>query len=178
MKIYLASSWKNQEQPRILHFLRAMGHEVYDFRNPMDMSAGQQMPKGFAWSDVDPDYQNWTVDYYTRVLDQDPVIKQGFANDYNGMVWADCCVLLLPAGPSAHLEAGWFMGQKKPVHIYFSETEKFDKDLMYLLAQFRRPGHPITQLSPKNFIHSDLQALSYWLDREHSWLYPQDGDKI
>jgi hypothetical protein len=33
-RIYLASSWRNKEQPTLLAFLRDKGHEVYDFRNP------------------------------------------------------------------------------------------------------------------------------------------------
>ena len=30
MKIYLASSWRNQHQPEVLQALRAAGHEVYE----------------------------------------------------------------------------------------------------------------------------------------------------
>ena len=33
-KVYVASSWSNEYQPRIVAFLRERGHEVYDFRNP------------------------------------------------------------------------------------------------------------------------------------------------
>lgn len=32
MKLYLASSWRNNIYPGILHTLRRFGHEVYDFR--------------------------------------------------------------------------------------------------------------------------------------------------
>ena len=31
-KVYVASSWSNEYQPRIVAFLRERGHEVYDFR--------------------------------------------------------------------------------------------------------------------------------------------------
>lgn len=34
MKIYVASSWRNQYQPEVVATLRAVGHEVYDFKNP------------------------------------------------------------------------------------------------------------------------------------------------
>lgn len=47
MKIYLASSWRNQSQPHAVKFLREAWHEVYDFRNPAD---GQN---GFGWSEID-----------------------------------------------------------------------------------------------------------------------------
>ena len=33
-KIYVASSWRNREQPSVVKALREAGHEVYDFRNP------------------------------------------------------------------------------------------------------------------------------------------------
>lgn len=33
-RIYVASSWRCVEQPRIVALLRGAGHEVYDFRNP------------------------------------------------------------------------------------------------------------------------------------------------
>lgn len=35
-KIYVASSWHNQDQPQIVRFLRNLGHEVYDFRHPTE----------------------------------------------------------------------------------------------------------------------------------------------
>ena len=34
MKIYVASSWRNQHQPEIVTMLRANGFKVYDFRKP------------------------------------------------------------------------------------------------------------------------------------------------
>jgi DNA (cytosine-5)-methyltransferase 1 len=47
MKIYVASSWRNEQQPEVVKALRDAGHEVYDFRNPSETD------KGFAWSDID-----------------------------------------------------------------------------------------------------------------------------
>ena len=40
MKIYLASSWKNTDQPDLVEALRNAGHDVYDFRNPTPDDAG------------------------------------------------------------------------------------------------------------------------------------------
>ena len=36
MKIYVASSWRNERHPGVVELLRIAGHEVYDFRNPED----------------------------------------------------------------------------------------------------------------------------------------------
>jgi hypothetical protein len=43
-------------QPAIVLALRRCGHEVYDFKkNPAP-------GKVFAWSDIDPNWQNWTAE--------------------------------------------------------------------------------------------------------------------
>lgn len=47
-KFYLASLWRNPNQPQAVQMLRDAGHEVYDFRNPPHGSPG------FAWSPIDP----------------------------------------------------------------------------------------------------------------------------
>ncbi len=108
MRIYVASSWRNLYQPAIVAALRAMGHEVYDFRNP---GPGEE---GFSWKECDPNWMNWTPQEWRKALDH-PVAQKGYANDRGGMDWADCCVLVLPSGRSAHLEAGFMAGQGKPV---------------------------------------------------------------
>lgn len=125
-KIYVASSWRNEYQPIIVETLRTMGHEVYDFRNP---------PKGtgFGWSKIDPDWQRWSTIAYFRALEH-PTALEGFRSDYEGMKWADACVLVHPCGRSAHLEAGWMMGQGKQTVIYVPEPERIEPDLMYLLG--------------------------------------------
>lgn len=49
MKIYLASSWRNQYQAEVLASLRGAGFEVYDFKNPAPGNVG------FSWKQIDPD---------------------------------------------------------------------------------------------------------------------------
>ena len=34
-KIYVASSWRNVFQQDVVDILRDLGHEVYDFKNPL-----------------------------------------------------------------------------------------------------------------------------------------------
>ncbi len=116
-KIYVASSWRNTEQPALVKVLRDNGHEVYDFRNPPHGRGG------FAWSDIDPDWQGWTAEQYRSALDT-PVAKAGFKSDFDGMSWADVCVLLLPCGRSAHLEAGYMAGAGKPVVVLTRDGEE------------------------------------------------------
>lgn len=125
-KIYVASSWRNHRQPDVVAFLRNHGHEVYDFKNPAPGNTG------FAWSSIDPDWQNWGPEGFREGLDH-PIAQDGFGHDFRAMEWADQCVLVLPCGRSAHLEAGWFTGNGLPLTIY--APVPVEPELMYLLAK-------------------------------------------
>jgi len=46
-------------------------------------------------------------------------------------MWADACVLVMPCGRSAHLEAGYFVGANKRLVILIDDGEP---ELMYKLA--------------------------------------------
>lgn len=122
MNIYVASSWRNNLQPGIVHTLRRLGHEVYDFKNP---SPGN---KGFAWSDIDPNWKNWTAEEYRAALQHQTAIN-GYALDIAALKACDACVLVLPSGRSASWEFGYAMGQgKKGVVVQFDSIEP---ELMY-----------------------------------------------
>ena len=72
-KIYVASSWRNPFQQEVVNILRDLGHEVYDFKNPPHGNGG------FQWSDIDPDWQNWTTKQYQEALNPPysrPLIEQ------------------------------------------------------------------------------------------------------
>ena len=127
MKIYVASSWRNPIQQDVVGHLREAGHEVYDFRNP---GPGE---KGFAWSEIDPEWQTWCVREFSQAL-KHPIAEHGFKRDLVAMLWADACVLVMPCGRSAHIEAGWFTGQGKPTIIYSPESIQAEPELMYKLA--------------------------------------------
>lgn len=125
-RIYVASSWRNPQQPSIVADLRNAGHQVYDFRNPPHGYGG------FGWSQIDPDWQAWSARRYRELLTTSPIAAAGFVNDLRGMQWADTCLLALPCGRSAHLEAGWFCGQGKRCIILTRDGE--EPELMALLA--------------------------------------------
>ena len=125
MKIYVASSWRNPSHPHVVDTLRAEGYEVYDFKR----DKGAQ----FHWSEIDPLWQNWTFDEYAKAINH-PRAIEGFMADFEAMKWADVFVLLNPCGRSAHLEAGWAIGQGKPTAILLPEHKTFEPELMYKLA--------------------------------------------
>ncbi len=107
MKVYVASSWRNTLQPGVVQALRTDGHTVYDFRNP---SPGNN---GFHWSEIDPDWLNWTPGRFRSYLNTHPLCEAGFEADMNALMEANACVLVLPCGRSAHLELGWAQGAGK-----------------------------------------------------------------
>lgn len=86
MNIYLASSWRNTEQPRVLDLLRSWGHKVYDFRQPRPGDSG------FHWSNVDGEGKPTTVQRYLKAI-MHPVAEHGFRLDYEAMRGADAFVL-------------------------------------------------------------------------------------
>lgn len=122
--VYVASSWKNNYLPGIVHILRRCGLEVYDFREP---SPGQ---KGFSWKEVAPDWENWTPSQWRDALKSSQAMA-GFRRDLDAMEKADLCLLVLPSGRSAHLEAGYMAGKGKAVLTLALESS--GADLMSLL---------------------------------------------
>ena len=126
-KIYVASSWRNVFQQDVVGILRDLGHEVYDFKNPPHGNGG------FQWSDIDPDWQNWTTEQYREALNH-PIAQKGFDSDFNGMKWADVCVMVLPCGRSANTEAGWMKGVGKRVMVYSPKEQ--EPELMYKIYDF------------------------------------------
>lgn len=106
LKIYVASSWRNNDQPEVVERLRTVGHEVYDFKNP------EPDNHGFHWSEVDPEWKDWSIETYRSAL-LHPLAENGFQSDFEAMQWADACVCVQPCGRSAHLELGWMAGAGK-----------------------------------------------------------------
>lgn len=126
-KIYVASSWRNEEQNSIVQMLRANGHQVYDFKEPAPDC------KGFSWSEIDPKWQSWTSDQYFTHVTSSVIAAKGFQNDMRALHWCDTCLLLLPCGRSAHLEAGWAVGAGKQVVVLLND-KGFEPELMYLMC--------------------------------------------
>jgi nucleoside 2-deoxyribosyltransferase len=142
MNVYVASSWRNTVQPTIVTLLREDGHNVYDFRHP---APGE---RGFKWSDIEPDWQEWDARRFRHSLGH-PIAEAGFAKDMAALVACDICVLVMPCGRSAHLEAGWAAGAGKRTIIYLTEGEP---ELMYKMATFivTSPNELLTAISTRS----------------------------
>lgn len=116
MRIYVASSWRNPYQQNVVGFLRALGYEVYDFRNP------KEGDKGFHWSEIDIDWKNWTPEKYRSSLSH-PIAERGYKSDFDAMLWADVFVGVQPFGRSAALEMGWAAGAGKNTILLLENGE-------------------------------------------------------
>lgn len=62
MKVYVASSWRNQYYDDVLQTLRELGLSVYDFRNP---------ESAFNWGQVDPGWMYWSPAVYMDYLSEE-----------------------------------------------------------------------------------------------------------
>ncbi len=124
MKVYIASSWRNDIQPGIVHMLRRCGHDVYDFRNPPDNT-------GFSWTQVD---SGWVVGSgvsaeQQRTLTGAPVAVAGYASDLKALTDCDALLYLLPCGKSASWEFGYAMAQGKKCFVLWMGM--FEPELMF-----------------------------------------------
>jgi nucleoside 2-deoxyribosyltransferase len=126
MKIYVASSWRNQKQPSVVDALRKAGHEVYDFKNPPGRT-------GFSWQQTGAsELRGAPFAEYVKALIH-PAAQAGFQSDMDALQSCDACVLVLPCGRSAHLELGYAVGAGKPTFVLAEEIVD-EPELMYLMC--------------------------------------------
>ncbi|MYA40605.1 MAG: hypothetical protein F4Z31_02445 [Gemmatimonadetes bacterium] len=140
MKVYVASSFRNDRQPAVVAMLRQAGHQVYDYRNPDVEGPGAAPGAGFGWEQVHPSDEAWTPLAYLEAL-RHPLAVEGFAADWAAMQWADRFVLVLPCGRSAHLEAGYAVGAGKPLAILIDRSDPGAPELMYKTASLVTASH-------------------------------------
>lgn len=127
MKIYVASSWRNELQPLVVHALRVAGHETYDFRNPPGGS-------GFAWKSIDPGWMRWTAKQTIAAYDN-AIAKAGYASDRKAIDECDALVLVQKCGFSSALELGLACGMEKRTCALMIDGQ--EPDLMLMMADVR-----------------------------------------
>jgi len=128
-RLYVASSWRNTFYEAILPQLREH-HDCYDFRNPLSggpIPPDGVSPTGFRWLDANPEFKimhpNALVMY--RDMLKHEISQRSFAADFGAMKWADTCVLVLPCGRSAHIEAGWMAGSGRKLVVYMPPVNQY-----------------------------------------------------
>lgn len=127
MKIYIASSWKNQEAVLWLaNSLENFGFEVDAFCRSTDKRYA------FHWSEmVDDEIELKQYDALSFL--SDARVQRAFNEDKKWLDWADTVIMLMPCGRSSHLEGGYAKGSGKNLFLY-GEFRKGEFDVMYALA--------------------------------------------
>jgi len=121
LKIYVASSWRNKQQPLVVEAISKAAHLVYDFRNPATSSGAPWKP--FSLQPVD----------VMEALDSEAA-KAAFEPNFAAMQWADVCVMVQPCGRSASVELGWCAGAGKRTIVLLQAGE--EPELMLKLADY------------------------------------------
>ena len=110
MKVYVASSWRNDVYPQVLEVLRQAGHDVYDFRHQ----------GGADWNPTEI-----TSDELFSFLNH-PKVSSIFKKDMDALVESDAVVCVLPCGRSAHLELGYGIGAGKRTVLLWHDGDAPD----------------------------------------------------
>ena len=135
-KIYLAGSWRNAKTILLIRdILKGNGHEVDCFASESDGRTS------FNWSELVRSLGCTTQEEAEKKLKEMDAIDllkfdrvvTAFQEDKKWLDWCDTCILILPSGRSAHLEAGYAKGQGKNL-IIFGEFLRGDRDVMYGFA--------------------------------------------
>lgn len=127
MKIYIASSWKNETAVKYLaNILSEEGHEVDAF---CDKSKNRFV---FHWSElVDKPQDLERFDAVTFL--KDDKVQKAFLEDKKWIDWSEVVIMLYPCGNSSHMEAGYAKGSGKRLFIY-GDFQKGSFDVMYGFA--------------------------------------------
>ena len=106
MKIYIASSWKNQHAVEMLTaLLREKGHEVKSF-----------VEDGLKRNISGEGFEKWM-----KTEDADGA----FEHDSGGAIFSDCCIYISPSGKDAAAECGMAYASGKFMIALYAKGEDF-----------------------------------------------------
>lgn len=156
MKIYMASSWKNAAIViAIANFLRSLGHEVDCFCEQTDKRFS------FCWQEIVDDIRD--TDAISFLKEEEA--KKAFKEDKKWLDWCEVCLLVLPCGKSAHLEAGYSVGKGKHLAIIGDiQLGKFDvmygfADRIYRYQELRMLQQYLYQLDLEKIVKSKKEMV-------------------
>ncbi len=129
MKIYLASSWKCEGIVKSVYDkLVSLGYKVDAFCKE---DIGRYV---FSFQEIENQGIKLSGLNCKTMLEQ-PQTKRAFKEDKKWIDWCDVCIMLLPCGNSAHLEAGYAKGSgKKLIICDIRGLKKGEFDVMYGFA--------------------------------------------
>lgn len=117
---FISSRWRNRDAVmELTEKLRAKGKTVYCFF---------EAPHSLHRLQADPEQD--MQQFERRNWQDDPYVREVFVNDMKGERESDCLLLLLPAGKSAHIEAGAAYGMGKKCILI---GEQHEAESLYLI---------------------------------------------
>lgn len=130
MKIYIASSWKNQHGVEMLtSLLRSKGHEVVSW---IENNYGE----GFAYSQI-KSFEAWV---------QTTEASKAFKFDTDGAIKSDLCIYYGPAGKDAAAEVGMAYASGTPILGLLAKGEDFGLMRKMMLRWFDRYEDLVTEV--------------------------------
>ena len=168
-RIYLAGSWKNQQEIFLIRdILKTQGHEV-------DCFASEENGRiSFNWSKL-PDIQDKLPKMDAKDMLEVPRVQEAFREDKKWIDWCDLCLLTLPSGKSSHLEAGYAKGQGKTV-VIFGDLKKGDFDVMYGFADAIFRCDELDQMV--DFVNSCIRTILTTEKDDVHWITGQELREI
>lgn len=126
MKLYLIGSLRNPKVTEIGNSLRLDGHDVFD----------DWMAAGPEADDYWQKYEQSRGHTYVEAL-QGYAAEHVFYFDLEHLKAAEAGILIMPAGKSAFMEAGWLLGQGKKVYVLMEEEPaRYDVMLRFATGAF------------------------------------------
>jgi hypothetical protein len=122
--------------------LRGYGFEVDCF---CDKTSGRYV---FNFNEIFEIHGQHPEEWNAIRMLSEPQVKKAFKEDKKWLDWCDTCILLVPSGRSAHLEAGYAKGCGKKLYI-FGEFPQGEWDVMYGLADGLYPFDHVLRLIGK-----------------------------
>lgn len=112
MKIYISSAWNSPNQNEVVRRLKALGHEVYDVRNPE-----QETNSPFSLGMINPNWRNFNYVAFAAAL-KDPRYEKICAASFEALKKCDSCVVIPPFGRMEHFESFSVKHSGKKVYVY------------------------------------------------------------
>jgi NTP pyrophosphatase (non-canonical NTP hydrolase) len=152
-KVYVASSWKRTARHgEVVRAIREVeGVEVFDYRNPPPGPTGV-----VPWTEETP----WWVDHTPPPFPGPPpggMRAKALYTDARALREADAVVLVLDAGKSAHLEAGFALGAGIPLLIFGSPED--EAELMYGLTPFQTVSLGVLQATLRGIVSEHRETV-------------------
>jgi len=123
MKIYIASSWKNQHTVEMLTvFLREAGHEVLSFVENNYGENHNHITKKF-------DFETWVNSTESN---------QSFMYDSEGVMKSDLVIYISPSGKDAAAECGMAYAKGIPIIGLYAKGEDFGLMRKMMMGWFER----------------------------------------